>query len=130
MKNKIVIVEDNEEILFVLEEVISSVIPNHNVITFENGDEAWKYICNNDNSIDIAILDHMIPGMKGGEICLKMKESEKLKDIPVIIQSGKVDLSNSDMLNKFGASIYKVKPYPMSELVEDINKVLSLRENN
>ncbi|MGB2599657.1 MAG: response regulator transcription factor [Candidatus Omnitrophota bacterium] len=74
---------------------------------------------------DLILLDLMLPGMDGFEVCEKVKADERFSSIPIIILSGKKKevpdkISGLDM----GAEDYMVKPFSMDELVARIRVVL------
>ncbi len=61
---------------------------NYELIDFrENGKDAYDYL--QDNKVDLAILDLMLPGMNGYDILKFIRSKASLKDLPVIILSAK-----------------------------------------
>ncbi len=75
---------------------------------------------------DIVLLDLILPGINGFEVLTKVKENEKIKDIPVIILS---NLGQKDDIEKgmgIGAADYLVKAhFTPSEIIEKINQILA-----
>ena len=57
----------------------------YDVITAADGNEGMEKI--NSNSPDLILLDVMIPGIDGHEVCFRLKKDPHLKNIPVIISS-------------------------------------------
>jgi two-component system KDP operon response regulator KdpE len=71
---------------------------------------------------DLALLDVMLPGMDGWEICARLRE---MTDIPIVMVTAKT--SESDKLRGFrlGVDDYVTKPFSFAELVARIQAVLS-----
>lgn len=74
---------------------------------------------------DIILLDLILPGINGFEVLAKIKENEKLKEIPVIILSNLGQKDDIDKGMNLGATDYLVKAhFTPSEIIEKINQVL------
>ena len=84
---KILIVDDTPENIDVLVDVLSDY--KRSVAT--NGEKALQ-IAGSDNPPDLILLDIMMPGMDGYEVCRHLKESQISKDIPVIFLTAKVQV--------------------------------------
>lgn len=63
---RVLIVEDDENIRQLLKLTLASF--NYELIDFENGKDAYDYL--QDNKVDLAILDLMLPGMSGYDMCV------------------------------------------------------------
>lgn len=81
----------------------------------DNGAAAFKTLERIKPSI--VILDIMMPGMDGFEVCKKVKEDPALKEIPVIILSALSSETNKEKSLSLGAYAYFEKPFKSSELV-------------
>jgi len=73
---------------------------------------------------DIILLDFMMPVLDGKQTCRQLKSSEKTKDIPVIILSGKSFQEDIDSMYDAGADDYLAKPFTVTQLINMINKYL------
>ena len=73
---------------------------------------------------DVILLDVMLPGASGLEICKNLKEKEKFASIPVIMLSGKKEESDKVSGLDIGADDYVVKPFSVKELDARIKAVL------
>ena len=82
---RVLIVEDDENIRQLLKLTLASF--NYELVDFENGKDAYDYL--QDNKVDLAILDLMLPGMNGYDILKFIRSKASLKDLPVIILSAK-----------------------------------------
>lgn len=111
---KIVIIEDNPDILEIMgyilkdegNEVISS--PDHKIVE--------DLV---DINPDLVLMDELLPGARGSELCLKIKEDEKTKHIPVVLVSTIPHLDK--LAAKCHADAYIEKPFSITVLSELIN---------
>jgi DNA-binding response OmpR family regulator len=71
---------------------------------------------------DVILLDIMMPGMDGWEVLKKLKESEKTKNIPVIIFTAMEYADGNTTVFRRGGDDYVAKPFDLEELVETIKK--------
>ncbi|HSF68373.1 MAG TPA: response regulator [Nitrospiraceae bacterium] len=79
-------------------------------------------------TVDLILMDIMLPGVDGVEACRKITATERLKDIPIIVITVKTD--EKDLLAAFaaGAMDYIRKPVNPVELVARVSSALALRE--
>ena len=119
------LLEDNEDLSLSIEEIMQLERPDFKLTTFANGNDAWNFLKGNKSLFDVIVLDNMVPGMKGLEICNNIQKDNELNKVPVIIQSGKMRLNSEEEAEAAGAYAYKTKPYPSSELIELITKAIS-----
>lgn len=115
--NKILIVEDETEISQLLTMIFE--LNEFEVFSFVDGSTALSSV--DLNEINIAILDIMLPGMNGFEICRKIRE---VSTIPVIMLTARI--SDSDKINglAIGADDYVTKPFNPQELLARIKALL------
>jgi two-component system phosphate regulon response regulator PhoB len=119
-RKKIVVIEDEPDIV----EVVSYNLKRegYNVLSVERGDEGLNLVRN--QSPNLVILDLMLPGMDGLSICQQMKSDPLVRDIPVIIISGKGEESDVVIGLELGADDYLTKPFRGRELVARVKAVL------
>lgn len=97
---------------------------NYEIITASTGDQAMEKI--NEENIDLILLDLILPGVDGFDILKKIKETEKLKKIPVIVFSNLSEEKDLKKAKEMGATEFMVKSnFSLAELSEHINKILS-----
>lgn len=90
----------------------------YRVIEADSGEKALDIISNNEE-IDIAVLDVMLPGIDGFEVCRKIREKDKTMGIIMLTaKTQEVDKINGLTM---GADDYVVKPFSPSELVARID---------
>lgn len=73
---------------------------------------------------DLIILDVMLPGLDGFEVCRRLRAGAKTARIPVIMLSGKTQASDRETGLKMGADAYLIKPVDRKEMVEVTNRLL------
>jgi len=73
----------------------------------------------------LAILDIMMPGMSGIEVLRKIRASEAISDLDVILLTARARDSDVDTGFATGASDYVIKPFSPRELVQRVNAVLA-----
>lgn len=113
---KILIVEDDLEINNLICEAFRNEM--YNIVQAYDGQEALsKY----DNSINLVILDLMIPYVDGIEVLRKIREKSK---IPVIILSAKDDECDRIVGLSMGADDYMIKPFSIKELIARVKAQL------
>jgi signal transduction histidine kinase len=73
---------------------------------------------------DLILLDVMLPGMSGFEVCATLKKEPATRSIPIIILTAKADLSSRMAGISAGADEYLTKPFSPTQLIDLINKAL------
>ena len=76
---------------------------------------------------DIIVLDLMLPDLSGTEICRRLREQDKTRDVPVIMCTAKGEEIDRVVGFEVGADDYVVKPYSVRELVLRIRAQLKHR---
>lgn len=117
MKKVIAIVDDDIFIGDMLEKLLKS--EGYETLRAYSGSEVLLLACH--KKIDLILLDLMLPGISGEEVLAK------IKNIPTIIVSAKIDIDNKIQLLLDGAVDYIVKPFDSRELLARI--VVALRNN-
>lgn len=120
IKASILIVEDEEAIVTLLQYNLEK--EGYRVRTTDSGNEAFMLI--REDKPDIIILDWMLPGMSGVEICGKIREDKKNRDIPIIMLTAKGEELDRVTGLETGADDYMTKPFSPAELSARIKAVL------
>ena len=108
--SKILIIEDEEAIADLEKDYLE--LSGFEVQTETRGDSGLQTALNKD--FDLIILDLMLPGVDGFEVCRKIRES---KDVPILMVSAKKDDIDKIRGLGLGADDYMTKPFSPSELV-------------
>ena len=120
MLKKILIIEDNVLLL----EVMTYILINYGyeVFALPNGSDVFNTI--KINHPDLVILDVVMPGINGQEICQLIKLNSTTQNLPVIICSG--EDSVADMLKQEGAPDDVLqKPFDISSLIQKVEYQLA-----
>ena len=112
--SRILLVEDDKSIRLTVSETLSS--EGFKVSSFKDGLSALDFI-NNDikKDVDLIILDLMLPGLNGLELCRKIRNDEDYT--PILILSAKDNESDRVLGLEVGADDYLTKPFGLNELI-------------
>lgn len=94
----------------------------YDVSIAENGDDAMVLV--DEIGPDLILLDWMLPGVSGIEICRRVKNRKETSDIPVIMLSARSDEMDRVRGLETGADDYMVKPFSVQELMARIRTQL------
>jgi two-component system, cell cycle sensor histidine kinase and response regulator CckA len=116
----VMVVDDEELLRSVAQRILERM--GFTVVAFENGRVALDYYRDNSASVDLVILDIIMPEMDGNETYLAMREIDP--NVRVIISSGYSLDGDVQILVRKGARAFVQKPYRGDELRDAINSVL------
>lgn len=108
---KILVVDDDKDIAELISDTLSD--EGYEVTMKFNGEDALKEVESNPN-FDLILLDIMMPGMSGIELCTKVREKQKC---PIIFISAKASTIDKLVGFEIGADDYISKPFDIYELV-------------
>ena len=97
---------------------------NYNITFALSGEEALSFIDRND--FDIILLDIMMPGMDGYEVCKTIKNLDGYSDVPIIFLTAKTDIDSISKGFEVGAFDYLTKPFHPEELLARVRTQLEL----
>lgn len=117
MSEKILVVDDEKEIADLIEVYLKN--DGYTVYKYYNGIDALK--CINEQELDLAILDVMLPGIDGFHICRKIREKYYY---PVIMLTAKVEDGDKIMGLTIGADDYITKPFNPLEVAARVKTQL------
>lgn len=127
-ENKIkVLIADDEPSLRLLVRATLQANQKYDLIEACDGDEALAMA--GSEKPDILLLDIMMPGQSGFEVCEKIKNDDSLKDIIVIMLTAKGQQTDRDWAKSVGANYFLTKPFSPIELLALVDK-LSASEVN
>ncbi len=115
----VLIVEDDESIIALLEYNLEK--EGFRVRITKDGEEALIMV--DENKPDIILLDWMLPGLSGVQICKDLRSKDATKSIPIIMISAKGEESDRIEGLDSGVDDYLVKPFSPKELIARINAV-------
>lgn len=120
MREKILIVEDEKDIIKMLDYNLKK--EGFKVIDARDGEDALDLAVR--EYPDLILLDLMLPGMDGLEVCKALKKETKTASIPIIMLTAKSQESDKVVGLELGADDYMTKPFSPRELVARIKAVL------
>ncbi len=104
-KQTILIVDDIPLNINILKDILQN---DYNILTALSGADALSIVMS--ENVDLILLDVIMPGMNGYEVCKKIKAEPKTKDIPIIFISIMGEEADEALGLKLGAIDYIVKP--------------------
>ncbi|MEO0867062.1 MAG: response regulator [Cyanobacteria bacterium J06642_11] len=123
-RQSILVVDDNPNNVKVLCDLLSK--NNYRVSIAKSGESALKKVAR--SSPDLILLDIMMPGMDGFEVCTRLKAAPNTKDIPILFMTALSDTVNKVKGLTLGAVDYITKPIEHEETLARIQVHLKLRQ--
>lgn len=121
---KILIIDDSKLIVEFGKSILSK--EGHEVSYAPDGYKALEIV--SEEKPDLILLDVVMPGIDGYEVCRRLKAEEKTHDIPVIMLTSKGETEDKIKGLNIGAVDYVTKPFDAGELVARVNTQLRVKE--
>jgi DNA-binding response OmpR family regulator len=118
---KILIIEDDPSFSRAINHIIEK--EGYDVSTASNGMTGLRMI--QENPPDLLILDVMLPGLDGFEICSRIRTDESMAKLPIIMLSAKGQETDKTTGLSVGANEYLTKPVDRTLLLEKITSLLA-----
>jgi DNA-binding response OmpR family regulator len=118
--SRILVVEDDPDIAELLRHFLER--SGHAVDVITQGTDALARL--RDQPADLAILDRMLPGIDGLEVCRQVRATPALADLPVIMVTARAEESDRIVGLELGADDYITKPFSAKEVVARVNALL------
>ena len=119
MKPTILIIDDELDMVRVM--TVRFKASGYEVITAGDGNTAYGKA--KSDAPDLIILDLMLPGMDGYQVCRLLKFDEKYRRIPIIMLTAKGQKEDKEWGEKVGADFYMAKPFEAKELLSKIKEL-------
>jgi DNA-binding response OmpR family regulator len=117
-KKKVLVIDDDEAVLDVMKEALT--YEGFEVKIAEKADDVLAMI--NTYQPDLLLIDYILKGINGGEICHQVKDNGRERKLPVIIVSAYPKVLTS--LGDYGCDKFIAKPFDLDDLVGSIKSVL------
>jgi two-component system phosphate regulon response regulator PhoB len=117
----ILIIDDEPELLTVLEYNLRR--EGYHTQSFQNGEEGLHWIVQHGPPL-LALLDVMLPGISGIEVCYRLRAQESTRQTPIVFLSAKGNEIDRVIGFELGADDYVVKPFNVRELLLRIRAIL------
>jgi PAS domain S-box-containing protein len=126
-KPLLLVVDDETENLLLAEELVAKLLPECNVITTRDPQEALQIAA--DKDIDGAIIDVKMPMMDGIELCRRLKANEASAHVPVVLVTAFTNPTERKVLGmEAGADDFISKPIDNVEFVAKIRVMLRIKQ--
>ncbi|MBN1383291.1 MAG: response regulator [Elusimicrobia bacterium] len=127
MAQKILLVDDEPAILKILGNVFSD--EGYSIAATSTGEAGIEKA--KEFNPDLVILDVMLPGMNGFEVCRVLKEDDKTKHIAILMLTGiSILAEHKKKALDLGADDYMTKPFDMEDLINRAKVLLGRQEKN
>lgn len=123
-RNQILVIDDDPLILQIVSNHLSS--SDISVIRANNGPEALEKINQNDLP-DLVLLDIMMPGMSGFEVCQRFRQQFSSSELPIIMLTARSGMNDLVQGFKLGINDYLIKPFIKDELLARVRSQLKLK---
>lgn len=120
MDATILIIEDERPIIELLEYNLRR--EGYRVKSLADGEAGLAYIGN--NPVDLVLLDLMLPGLQGLDVCRILRERSKTRALPIIILTAKAEEADKVLGLELGADDYVTKPFSVRELLARVRALL------
>lgn len=123
----ILAIDDESSCLEIINFIL--IAQEHKVFNATNGEDAIKFLKNNEHTIDLILLDMMMPAMNGLETFKQIRTIEHAKFIPIIFQTGASDyIQFNEISDQHNIDLVIKKPYKRADLINIINVALTSKE--
>jgi DNA-binding response OmpR family regulator len=123
-KKTILAVDDEEDILELVRVNLSR--EGYTVLCAASGEEGWKLL--SEQSVDLMVLDLMLPGMDGLELTRRLKKDPKRSRIPIVMLTAKGEEADIVAGLELGADDYITKPFSPRVLLARVRAVIRRRD--
>lgn len=118
---KVLVADDDDDILKLVSRRLAH--RGYEIITAPDGEEALRLIF--ECLPEAAVLDGIMPGLEGHEVCRRIRADERTSSIPVILLTAKAADVDIREANEAGASAFMVKPFVIEDLDQKLRELLS-----
>lgn len=123
MKKRVLLIEDDPSSVRLVSYTLEQ--EGYEVLTATNGLEGLKKV--REEAPDLLVLDVMLPGLDGFEVCRRLRADEQTAGLPVLMLSAKAQEIDKTTGLKMGADDYLAKPADPSEIVARVANLLAMK---
>jgi sensor histidine kinase YesM len=125
----VVVVDDNEANLMSLVGIFK--MNNYSVTAVTSSKEFFMEFeeFKRENNVSLVILDVMMPGLSGYDICREIRKSLSVSELPVLMLTAKASIHDIVMGMESGANDYLTKPFETDELLARVKTLIQLKES-
>lgn len=119
----ILLIEDDLDVSETIISVFESFFEGAKVVHILDGHDfrkgEWKL-----KAWDIVVLDLMMPGITGFEVCEQLRNQKSTKQVPILALTGYDTLQNETRIKSAGASGYMAKPFEVDKFLQEVKRIL------
>jgi putative two-component system response regulator len=119
-KVTVLLVEDEPDSAVLMAQILE--LEGYNVVEARNGAEALEHVF--DPEISVVLLDVMLPGIDGFEVCRRLRQDERTARLPVAFLSARSRIEDRAAGLRAGADVYLTKPISRAALVSAVKWLL------
>lgn len=123
-QKRILVADDSRSTLTVIRFVLGKA--GYHVTTAVNGREAWNQL--ERNAFDLLLTDYEMPEMDAEMLCRRIKKTARLKDLPIIILSGKTEAERQGLREELNVNEILFKPFSPRALTAMVDACLAQPE--
>ena len=120
---RFLVVEDDPDVIETIDSVLSGFFDDVKITHITDGDDfrrgSWRV-----GGWNLVILDLMIPGITGFEVCEQIRGCSQTRAVPIFALTGYDTLQNEEKIKHSGATNYMAKPFEVDLFVREIKKIL------
>ncbi len=116
----ILVVDDTESNI----DILLRILDDYDLIPCTSGDEALALL--HSETVDLILLDIVMPGMDGFEVCRRLKANPATRDIPIVFITARDDARSLETAYEIGGYDYVTKPFNPNELRVRVRTQLTL----
>ena len=126
---KVLLIEDDPDVSDTVESVLTGFFSGAEVVritdgaTFRKGE--WR-----SREWDLVILDLMMPGMTGFEVCEHLRGFAGTRRVPILALTGYDTLQNEERIKAAGATGYMAKPFEVMNLKDEVERLMKNHGTN
>ena len=120
-KKRVLAVDDDPTALNALRQILTQ--KGYDVTTAAGGAEALSLVASQD--FDLVLLDVVMPGTSGYDVCRQIRADERTKDLPVVFLTAKGAVADMREGQSAGSDLYLVKPVMAARLLAMLGMFLS-----
>jgi two-component system alkaline phosphatase synthesis response regulator PhoP len=121
MKKKILLIEDSPYLSRALNDFFTD--KGFDMLLAADGNEGMRIVY--EHKPDLIILDLMIPGISGEEVCKRVRKDETVSATPIIMITAKGSDVDKIVGRVIGANVYLTKPFGLDVLLREVSRIMA-----
>ncbi len=122
----IILVDDNRSNLLSLAAILK--LENYSITAVTSSEEFFEQFKGN-SDVSLVILDVMLPGLSGYDICREIRKTFSLSEMPILILTARTATNDIVMGMEAGANDYLAKPFDSNELLARVKTLIQLKQS-